>query len=67
MELKYTGPHEGGVSVDLPGGGTVTVLKNGKGDFPSEVAKSLLEQGKDHWVRWATDGRSQAAKQREEA
>ena len=66
MELKYVGPHGSGVSVPLPGGGEVHVPKNGKGDLPSEVAKSLLEQGRDHWVRWATDGRSQAAKQRDE-
>lgn len=66
MELKYVGPHEAGVTVDMAGGGSIAVPKNGKGDFPTEVAKSLLAQGKDHWVPWRTDGRSAAAKQREE-
>lgn len=48
MQLVYNGPHDA-VEVVLPNGATTTVARDGSADFPSNVALSLLKQGKDNW------------------
>jgi pyruvate/2-oxoglutarate dehydrogenase complex dihydrolipoamide acyltransferase (E2) component len=49
MKLVYTGPHDA-VDVVLPNGASQIVPYGGQGDFPKQVAESLLEQGDEHWV-----------------
>ena len=46
MDLTYIGPHAE-VEVPLDGGSSIVVARGASADFPADVAKGLLEQGKD--------------------
>ncbi len=55
QSLTYVGPHRPGVDVVLPDGREVFVAYEKSAEFTDEVAKSLLDQGQDYWIKKAPD------------
>src|SRR5436305_9785003 len=49
MRIQYVGPGRPGQDVHLPDGATVYVPYGEWRTFPDEIARSLLEQGEEHW------------------